>query len=180
MPFKFLSLEIPDLLLIEPLVLPDDRGFFLESYKYSDFSQNGIPETFTQINQSHSSTGVIRGLHYQLPPRAQGKLVRCIRGQIFDVAIDIRKQSSSFGKWLGVILSAENRKMLFIPAGFAHGFYTMEEADVMYQTTDEYAPEYERGVIWNDPEIKIQWPDGEKIISEKDKDYPFLKNAEIF
>ena len=180
MPSNFSTLDIAGLVLIEPKVFKDSRGFFLESYKYSEFKSNGISQTFVQINRSTSAAGVIRGLHYQLPPFGQGKLVSCIKGEIFDVAVDIRKHSPTFGKWHGVILSDQNKRMLFIPEGFAHGFYTLQETDVMYQTTSEYEPQSERGIIWNDPELNIGWPDGLKMTSEKDKVYPLLKNAEVF
>ncbi len=180
MPSNFTTVDIAGLVLVEPKVFKDSRGFFLESYKYSEFKNNGIADGFMQINRSTSSAGVIRGLHYQLPPFGQGKLVSCLKGEIFDVAVDIRKSSPTFGKWHGVILSAQNNKMLFIPEGFAHGFYALQEADVMYQTTSEYAPEAERGILWNDPELNIDWPDGPKLTSEKDKAYPLLKDAEIF
>ncbi len=180
MPSNFSSFDIAGLVLIEPKVFKDERGFFFESYKYSEFKNNGIPDTFVQINRSTSSAGVIRGLHYQLPPFGQGKLVSCIKGEVFDVAVDIRKNLPTFGKWHGVILSHQNKKMLFIPEGFAHGFYAMQEAEVMYQTTSEYAPKSERGILWDDPELNIQWPDGPKMTSGKDKVYPLLKNAEVF
>ncbi len=180
MPSNFSNLDLAGLVLIEPKVFKDSRGFFLESYNYSEFKNNCIANTFVQINRSTSAAGVIRGLHYQLPPFGQGKLVSCIKGEIFDVAVDIRKHSPTFGKWHGVILSDQNKRMLFIPEGFAHGFYTLHETDVMYQTTSEYAPQSERGIIWNDPELNIDWPDGLKMTSEKDKVYPLLKNAEVF
>ena len=184
MPFTFEKLEIPEVILVKPKVFSDERGFFLESYKKSDFWENGIKEEFMQDNHSKSVKGVLRGLHYQLPPKAQGKLVRCIRGKIFDVAVDIRKNSPTFKKWVAVELSEENKYMLYIPPGFAHGFLTLsEEAEVLYKTTNEYAPELDRGIIWNDPEININWPIEivkEPILSNKDKNLPFLKDAEIF
>ncbi len=184
MPFEFEKLEIQDVVLIKPKVFSDERGFFLESYKKSDFVRNGIDKDFVQDNHSRSVKGVLRGLHYQLPPKAQGKLVRCIRGKIFDVAVDIRKNSPTFGKWVGVILSEENKYMLYVPEGFAHGFLTLSDtAEVLYKTTSEYAPELDRGIIWNDPRINIDWPldDIENILlSDKDKNLPLLKDAEIF
>jgi dTDP-4-dehydrorhamnose 3,5-epimerase len=184
LPFKFRKLEIKDVVLIEPHVFRDIRGYFMETYKFSEFSNNGIKEHFTQDNHSLSTKYVLRGLHYQLPPYAQGKLVRCINGEIFDVAVDIRKNSPTFGKWVGVNLSSENKKMLYIPSGFAHGFLTLSDvAEIHYKMTNEYAPEYERGILWNDKEIDINWPVDDInsiIISDKDKVHPFLKDAEIF
>ncbi len=184
MPFEFERLEIKDVILVKPKVFQDERGFFLESYKKSDFVKNGIDKDFVQDNHSKSVKGVLRGLHYQLPPKAQGKLVRCIKGEIFDVAVDIRKSSPTFGKWVGVILSEENKYMLYIPEGFAHGFLTLsDEAEVLYKTTDEYAPDLDRGIIWNDPDINIKWPieNIEQILlSNKDKNLPPLKDAQIF
>ena len=180
MQFKFRRLEIPEVILIEPVVFEDERGFFMETYKYSDFSNFGIKERFVQDNHSKSKKGVLRGLHYQKNPKAQGKLVRCIRGKIFDVAVDIRKGSPTFGKWVGVILSEENKRMLYIPKGFAHGFCVLsDEAEVVYKCTEEYSPENDRGIIWNDKDIGIKWPIKDPILSEKDKKHPTLKNADI-
>jgi dTDP-4-dehydrorhamnose 3,5-epimerase len=179
MPFNFERLRIPDLILIEPKVFQDKRGFFMESYKYSEFKKAGIKDYFVQDNHSYSRKGVIRGLHYQNPPRAQGKLIKVITGEIFDVAVDIRKGSPTYGKWEAVILSAENKKMLYIPPGFAHGFCTLSEfAEVLYKSTDEYAPECEAGIIWNDPDININWPIKNPILSEKDLLLPSLKDAD--
>ena len=178
MPFRFTRLEIPEVVLIEPVVFPDERGFFLEVYKYSEFAAFGITERFLQDNHSRSVKGVLRGLHYQNPPKAQGKLVRVVAGEIFDVAVDIRKGSPTYGRWVGVNLSSENKRMLYIPPGFAHGFCVLsEEAEVLYKTTEEYAPEFETGIIWNDPEIGIRWPVEDPIISEKDARWPPLKDA---
>ncbi len=184
MPFKFKRLSIPDVILIEPRVFGDDRGFFMETYKKSDFLKVGIREEFVQDNHSKSIKGVLRGLHYQLEPKAQGKLVRCIRGKIFDVAVDIRKNSPTFKKWVGVELSEDNKLMVYVPPGFAHGFLTLsEEAEVLYKTTEEYAPELDSGIIWNDEDIGVNWPIDmvdRIILSEKDKKLPNLKNAKIF
>ncbi len=184
MPFKFKRLSIPDVILIEPRVFGDDRGFFMETYKKSDFLKVGIKEEFVQDNHSKSIKGVLRGLHYQLEPKAQGKLVRCIRGKIFDVAVDIRKNSPTFKKWVGVELSEDNKLMVYVPPGFAHGFLTLsEEAEVLYKTTEEYAPELDSGIIWNDEDIGVNWPVDmvdRIILSEKDKKLPNLKNAKIF
>ena len=178
MSFTFTHLAIPDVILIEPRVFPDERGFFMESYKYSEFSAFGIKERFVQDNHSHSTKGVLRGLHYQKAPKAQGKLVRVVVGEIFDVGVDIRKDSPTYGKWVGEVLSAENKRMLYIPAGFAHGFCVLsKEAEVLYKTTEEYAPEYDAGIIWNDPEIDIQWPIERPILSKKDAALPMLRET---
>jgi dTDP-4-dehydrorhamnose 3,5-epimerase len=179
MSFTFEKLSILGLVIVAPRVFPDGRGFFLEAYKYSDFAANGIDEHFIQDNHSRSSKGVLRGLHYQLPPFAQGKLVRCIYGEIFDVAVDIRKSSPTFGKWIGMKLSSENNKMLYIPKGFAHGFVvTSNEAEVYYKCTAEYKPSNERGIIWNDPDLNIDWPLKQPVLSEKDSRYPKFEDAE--
>jgi dTDP-4-dehydrorhamnose 3,5-epimerase len=157
----------------------DERGFFLESYKKSDFDANNIFSQFVQDNHSHSSRGVLRGLHYQKNPKAQGKLIRVINGEIFDVAVDIRKGSPFYGRWVGEFLSAQKLNLLFIPPGFAHGFcVTSQTADILYKSTDEYAPEFERGILWNDPSINILWPIAEPILSPKDKQLPTLKSAD--
>ena len=178
MPFKFERLEIPELVLIEPRVFHDERGFFMETYKYSEFAAFGIQERFVQDNHSRSVKGVLRGLHYQNPPKAQGKLVRAVVGEIFDVAVDIRKGSPTYGKWVGVRLSAENKRMLYIPPGFAHSFCVLSDvAEVVYKVTEEYAPECEAGIIWNDPEIGIEWPIADPIVSPKDAKWPTLREA---
>lgn len=178
MPFEFERLEITEVVLIEPQVFHDERGFFMEAYKYSDFAAFGMSEHFVQTNYSRSVKGVLRGLHYQNPPKAQGKLVRVIVGEIFDVAVDIRKGSPTYGKWLGIRLSAENKRMLYIPPGFAHGFCVLSEAaEVLYMTTEEYSPECEAGIIWNDPDIGIEWPIKTPILSLKDARWPKLENA---
>ncbi len=180
MPFTFTPLQISDVILVEPRVFGDDRGYFLETYKYSDFAAHGIPEHFVQDNHSRSVRGVLRGLHYQNPPQAQGKLVRVIRGAIFDVAVDIRPSSPTFAQWVGEVLSEENHRMLYIPPGFAHGFLVLSDvADVTYKVTAEYAPELDRGIIWNDPTIAIQWPlDGPPLLSPKDANLPLLLEAD--
>ncbi|MHB2151103.1 dTDP-4-dehydrorhamnose 3,5-epimerase [Calditrichota bacterium LG25] len=181
MPFTIKETSLPGVILVTPKKFGDERGFFMETYKASDFLNAGLPGIFTQDNHSRSVKGVLRGLHYQLPPFAQAKLVRCLRGKIFDVAVDIRQSSPNFGQWYGHILTEDDPTMLFIPEGFAHGFYTLSEtADVFYKVTAEYAPEYDRGIRWNDPQIGIEWPDGEKIISEKDQKNSPLKEAELF
>ncbi|RTL01190.1 MAG: dTDP-4-dehydrorhamnose 3,5-epimerase [Proteobacteria bacterium] len=178
---EFISTAIPEVILIKPKVFGDERGFFLESYKKSLFHANGITEEFIQDNHSKSSKGVLRGLHYQLDPKAQGKLVRCVAGAVFDVAVDIRRGSPTFGKWVGFELSAENKHMLWIPAGFAHGFVTLEDnTEFLYKTTGEYAPECDRGIRYDDPEIGIIWPiiDG-LLLSDKDLKQPLLQNTDI-
>ena len=180
MPFTFTSLIIPDVILITPRVFEDQRGYFLETYKYSDFQAQGICETFVQDNHSQSKKDVLRGLHFQHPPKAQGKLVRAVRGVIFDVAADIRPSSPTFGQWVGEILSDENRRMLYIPPGFAHGFAVLSDiADVSYKVTEEYASEYDSGIAWNDPTLAIQWPVAAPLISSKDAALPPLLAADI-
>ncbi len=184
MPFEFIKTDIPDVVLVKPKVFGDSRGFFMETYKKSDFEKAGIDTDFVQDNHSKSIKGVLRGLHYQKEPFAQGKLVRCIKGKIFDVAVDIRKGSPTFGKWVGYELSEENKLMLWIPKGFAHGFLTLsEEAEVIYKVSGgEYSPQHDAGIIWNDPGIGIKWPlDSIKkiLLSDKDKKLPELKNADI-
>lgn len=161
MPYQVTPTAIPDVLILEPKVFGDARGFFFESYSEQDFKQaTGLDVKFVQDNHSRSAKGVLRGLHYQLPPHAQGKLVRCARGAVFDVALDIRKSSPTFGKWVGVELSEDNHRQFWIPPGFAHGFVTLTDtADFLYKTTDYYAPSHDRGIAWNDPALGIQWPD---------------------
>lgn len=179
MPFKFHRLEIPDLILIEGQRFDDDRGFFAETYKMSQFVPYGISSPFVQDNWSHSIRGVLRGLHYQKHPKAQGKLVMVLRGQIFDVAVDIRKGSPTYGQWAGVTLKAEELRMLYVPPGFAHGFCVLsDEADVLYKVTAEYSPELDRGIIWNDPEIGIRWPIVDPLLSAKDAQLPLLRDAD--
>jgi len=177
--FDFQRLEIPEVVLIEPTAFKDDRGFFMETYKRSEFAAFGIEERFVQDNHSKSTKGVLRGLHYQKNPKAQGKLVRVVEGEVFDVAVDIRKNSSTYGKWVGAVLSAQNRKMLYIPPDFAHGFCVLSDtAEVVYKATDEYAPQLERGIVWNDPDLGINWPTEQPIISSKDADLPLFKVAD--
>ena len=178
MPFVFEKLEIPDVLLVKPKVFGDSRGFFMETYKKSEFVQNGIDIDFIQDNHSKSTKGVLRGLHYQAYPKVQPKLVRCIKGKIFDVAVDIRPQSKTFGKWCGSVLSDENKAMIFIPGGFAHGFVVLsDEVEIVYKAGEEYSPEHDRGILWNDPDIGVNWNiDFEPILSEKDKKQPRLKD----
>ena len=179
MPFTFKKLDIPEVILIEPKIFHDERGFFSETYKESIFHKNGINVKFVQDNFSYSTKNVLRGLHFQKAPKAQAKLVMVIKGEVLDVAVDIREKSPTYGKWVGVILSENNHNSLYIPEGFAHGFCVLsEEADVFYKVTQEYSPKDERGIIWNDPEIDITWPIDKPILQEKDSVLPILKNAD--
>ncbi|MCU0523054.1 MAG: dTDP-4-dehydrorhamnose 3,5-epimerase [Anaerolineae bacterium] len=179
MPFTFERLSIPDVVLIKPRVFGDARGFNLETYKHSDFAAQGVPERFVQVNHSHSAAGVLRGLHYQKLPRAQGKLVGVICGSIFDVAVDIRVGSPTYGVWVAAMLSGDNHHLLYIPPGFAHGFCVVDgPADVIYQMTEEYSPEHDRGVRWNDPYIGVDWPIEIPELSVKDAKQPLLEEAD--
>ncbi len=174
---KFVETPLPGVLLIEPDVFKDDRGFFMETYHLDRFREHGIAAPFVQDNHSHSARGVLRGLHYQ-EPNAQGKLVRCTRGALFDVAVDIRVGSPAFGKWYGTELSEANRRMLWIPEGFAHGFCALEEgSDLVYKCTALYVREHDRAILWNDPEIGIEWPLASPFLSKKDADAPPLRAA---
>jgi len=179
MSFKFQTAEIPEIVLVEALNRRDERGFFMETYKMSEFAAHGIPYTFVQDNLSHSVRGVLRGLHYQNHPKAQGKLVMVLRGQIFDVAVDIRHGSPTYGRWVGVTLAAGDSRMVYVPVGFAHGFCALsEEADVLYKVTEEYAPDLDRGIVWNDPDIGIRWPVADPLLSRKDAQLPLLRDAD--
>lgn len=179
MPFEFQAVSLPGPLLVKPRIFGDSRGFFLELYKHSDFAQAGIREHLVQDNYSRSGRGVLRGLHYQKNPHAQGKLVACLQGTIYDVAVDIRKGSPFYGKWIGIELSGENRFSFYVPPGFAHGFQVLSEsADVLYKCTAEYSPESDRGIIWNEPEIAVAWPFGAPVLSAKDKVHPGLKDCD--
>jgi dTDP-4-dehydrorhamnose 3,5-epimerase len=178
MPFKFQQLAIADLILIEARHFQDERGFFLETYKRSAFAARGIDVSFVQDNYSHSMQGVLRGLHYQRPPRAQGKLVQVIRGEVFDVAVDIRRGSPTYGQWVGTRLSGDRFQLLYIPVGFAHGFCVLSaDADFVYKVTAEYAPELDAGIAWNDPDIGVQWPLADPIVSARDAALPLLRDA---
>ena len=178
MPFEFKRLEIPDVILITPKVFIDERGFFMETYQKGEFAKARITGEFVQQNHSKSVKGVLRGLHYQKEPYAQAKLVRCIRGEIFDVAVDIRKRSNTFGKYVSAMLSGENKNMLYIPRGFAHGFEVIsDEAEVIYSVDNIYSKESEAGIIWNDSNIKIKWPIKNPILSEKDKKWQEIKQS---
>jgi dTDP-4-dehydrorhamnose 3,5-epimerase len=179
---NIVSNELNGVLLIEPRVLRDDRGFFLESYNEREMQAIGIGGPFVQDNHSRSKKNVLRGLHYQLPPCAQGKLVRVITGEIFDVAVDLRRSSPTFGRWMSARLSGENLQMLWIPPGFAHGFLALtDSADVMYKTTNFYSSTVERTIRWNDPQIGISWPlDSKPLVSSKDRAGVSLPEAEVF
>ena len=180
---KVTPLAIPDVLLIEPKVFGDARGFFFESFNQQAFNEaTGTNHQFVQDNHSRSTQGVLRGLHYQLPPHAQGKLVRVVQGAVFDVAVDIRKNSPTFGQWVGAELSADNHRQLWVPPGFAHGFLVLSEsAEFLYKTTDYYAPEHERCIVWSDSAISIQWPiDIKPLLSAKDLAGQHLESAELF
>jgi dTDP-4-dehydrorhamnose 3,5-epimerase len=178
MPFIFKPTALPGVVVIEPEVFPDDRGFFMETYKKSDFIAAGLDVDFVQENHSRSVLGTLRGLHLQRAPRAQGKLVRAVEGEILDVAADIRRESPTFGQWVSVTLSAENRLSVYIPAGYAHGFCVVSpDAQVLYKTTDEYAPELEWGVRWDDPVLGIPWPVSAPRLSSRDSRWPALKDV---
>jgi len=182
MPYTVTPTAIPDVLILEPKVFGDSRGFFFESFNAQDFVQStGLDVTFVQDNHSRSTREVLRGLHYQLH-QPQGKLVRVVRGAVFDVAVDIRKSSSTFGQWVGVELTEDNRRQLWVPSGFAHGFVVRSEtADFLYKTTDYYAPNYERCIYWNDPAIGIEWRiEGRPQLSEKDESGLLLQDASVF
>lgn len=181
-PVNIIQTCIPDVLLIEPKVFGDERGFFYESYNERAFiEQTGINVHFVQDNHSRSAKNVLRGLHYQIS-QPQGKLVRVIAGEVYDVAVDLRRSSPTFGKWTGHVLSGKNKHMLWLPAGFAHGFVvTSDYAEFLYKTTDYWAPAFERCIIWNDPELNIAWPlQGESVLSAKDQQGVLLSQAEVF
>ncbi len=174
---------IPDVLLIEPEIFGDERGYFFESFNARSFARaTGLELSFVQDNHSRSARNVLRGLHYQLPPKAQGKLVLVVQGMVFDVAVDLRQHSPTFGRWVGHELSGENKRQLWIPAGFAHGFLVLSQsAEFLYKTTDYYSPEHERNLRWNDPDIAVDWPlDGPPILARKDAGAPLLAAADRF
>jgi len=179
---KISATAIPDVLVFEPVVHGDERGFFMETWRRSWFEELGIASEFVQDNHSKSSQGILRGLHYQVN-RPQGKLVRVIEGEVYDVAVDLRQSSPTFGRWIGVTLSAQNRHQLWVPPGFAHGFYvTGDTAQVIYKCTDYFSPADDRSLFWNDKSVGIDWPlvNGEPRLSEKDRNAPLLKDAELF
>ncbi|WFP50623.1 dTDP-4-dehydrorhamnose 3,5-epimerase [Methylomonas sp. EFPC3] len=176
-------LSIPDVVLFTPKVFGDERGFFFESFNEKLFRElTGVDVNFVQDNHSKSQKGVLRGLHYQMPPMAQGKLVRVVQGEVFDVAVDIRKSSPTFGQWVGEILSADNKRQMWIPEGFAHGFVTLSDtAEFLYKTTNYYAPHHERCIAWNDKSLQVNWPyAGEPVLSGKDQAGVSLAEAELF
>lgn len=179
---KVSSLAIPEVLLIEPTVYGDERGFFFESFNQARFNEAvGAEVSFVQDNHSKSAKGVLRGLHYQIS-QAQGKLVRVVEGEVFDVSVDLRRSSPNFGQWVGEILSADNRRQLYIPPGFAHGFVVLSEtAQFLYKTTDFYSPQHERAIIWNDPTVNVAWPiETTPTLSSKDAQAPLMKDADLF
>ena len=180
---EFSATHIPDIIVIEPVVYGDSRGFYMDTWQEEKYADAGIDANFVQDSHSRSSFGALRGLHYQVS-RAQGKLVRVIQGEVFDVAVDIRKSSPTYGQWVGEVLSADNRKLLWIPPGFAHGFLVLSEsADFEYRLTDFYAPQHQRTIRWDDPDLAIRWPlgDGQKpLLSEKDRAGVFLNDAEVY
>ena len=179
---QVIATDIAEVLILEPKVFGDSRGFFMESFNARGFAElSGADVAFVQDNQSRSARGVLRGLHYQIR-QPQGKLVRVVRGRVFDVAVDIRRSSPTFGRWVGAELSEENNRQMWVPAGFAHGFVVLSEsADFLYKTTDYYAPEHERAIAWNDPQIGIRWPfEGEPLLSAKDRQASSLAAAELF
>ena len=179
MPFKFKKTTVPGVILIEYERFDDRRGFFMETFRRNEFTENGINLPFIQDNFSHSVRGVLRGLHYQKNPSAQGKLALVLKGAVFDVAVDIRKGSPTYGQWVGETLSDTNRRMLYLPPGMAHGFCVLsEEVDFFYKVTADYAPDLDRGFIWNDPEVGIEWPITDPILSEKDRNLPPLSRAD--
>ncbi len=176
---NIIKTDISDLLIIEPKIFGDERGFFYESFNQKNFDEAvGRKVKFVQDNHSKSAKGVLRGLHYQVDPFAQGKLVRCVAGEVFDVAVDIRKSSPTFGHWLGINLSAENKRQLWIPEGFAHGFQVLSEsAEFLYKTTNYYNPKAEMGILWNDPDLQISWHEtGDVLLSEKDQILPLFRS----
>lgn len=173
--FRFIPLALPEVIRVAPKLIEDERGFFAETYNEPVFRQNGIDVTFIQDNHSQSQKGVLRGLHFQRGPFAQDKLVRVVEGEVFDVAVDVRHQSPTYGQWVSAILSAQNKEMLFIPKGFAHGFLVLSEtAQFVYKTSNVYSPESDGGVRWDDPQIAITWPIAQPQLSAKDADLPLL------
>jgi len=179
MPFSFQPLSIPDVILVNPTVFPDDRGFFMETFKASDFDKAGLPTRYVQDNFSLSKKDVIRGLHYQKHPKAQGKLVSVLRGSVWDVAVDIRRQSSTFLKWVAAELNDQNHAMLYIPPGFAHGFAALtDEVHLLYKCTNEYDPQADAGIRWDDPGIAVAWPVHRPVLSVKDRRLPLIGQVE--
>jgi len=181
MPFTFRKTEIEEIVVIDPQLYGDQRGFFLEIYRESDFRKWGIADLFVQDNHSFSKRGVLRGLHYQIPPRAQGKLVYVVQGSVWDVAVDVRRNSPTFAKFVSEELSDENRRMMYIPGGFAHGFCALtDNVHIVYKCTNEFSPEHDSGIRWDDEEIGIDWPIDAPILSERDRNLPLLREAVLF
>ena len=179
MSFRFIPLEIPGLVLIEETRRGDARGFFAETFRASAFRAAGIPGPFVQDNHARSTRGVLRGLHYQLPPRAQGKLIRLVSGEVFDVAVDLRRGSPTYARWAGVRLSGDEGRMLWVPPGFAHGYVVLSEtAELTYKVTEEYAPELDCGIRWDDPAVGVRWPLAQPALSERDRALPLLAEAD--
>ncbi|MBI3315770.1 MAG: dTDP-4-dehydrorhamnose 3,5-epimerase [Candidatus Omnitrophica bacterium] len=179
---KFIKTSIPGVIVIEPKFYEDARGFFFESYQKEVFAKHGIATEFVQDNHTLSAKGVLRGLHFQIPPRAQAKLVRVIKGEAFDVVVDVRRGSKTFGRFVTLGLSSENKKMVYVPVGFAHGYCALKDGtEFLYKTSDLYSPEHERGLAWDDPALGIPWPklDTGYLLSDKDRQYPTLKNLEV-
>jgi dTDP-4-dehydrorhamnose 3,5-epimerase len=176
MPFEFIELDIKGTFLIRPKIFPDDRGYFTETYKRTAFESSGIGGEFMQDNQSFSKKGTLRGLHFQKEPHAQGKLVRVVKGMIFDVGVDLRKDSDTYGKYISAILREEDMDMLWIPEGFAHGFLALDDSVVLYKATNEYNKDSEGGIIWNDPNVGIKWPEEPSEISSKDREWPSIND----
>jgi dTDP-4-dehydrorhamnose 3,5-epimerase len=182
LPMKVTPTKLKEVVLIEPRVFEDDRGFFMETFNGPRFESNGLPTLFVQDNHSLSKTkGTLRGLHYQIAPMAQGKLVRCLRGSILDVVVDIRRESPTFKHWIAEVLSGDNKRQLWVPVGFAHGFVTLEaDTEVTYKVTEPYSPEHDRAIRWDDPELAVQWGITHPILSAKDEGAKLLKDAELF
>lgn len=179
MPFDFTPLEIPDVVLVRAIRRGDGRGFFAETYRKSSFERGGIHHPFVQDNFARSGPGVVRGLHYQLPPHPQGKLVQVVRGAVLDVVVDLRRASASYGRWLARELSAERSELLWVPPGFAHGYAVLGDgADLVYRSTAEYRPELDRGIRWDDPDLGVEWPYADPVLSDRDRDLPSFREAE--
>ncbi|MDP3970652.1 MAG: dTDP-4-dehydrorhamnose 3,5-epimerase [bacterium] len=177
---KLIETPIKDLVVIESQVFGDDRGWFLEGFNADKFKELGLPTNFVQDNHSYSQQGVLRGLHFQLNPKPQGKLVRCVKGRLWDVAVDLQKNSDTYKQWYAVELSAEKKNMLYVPPGFAHGFYALEECEMLYKCTETYDAKLDSGIAWNDPEINVEWPlEGEPSLSEKDMSAPQLSSIKL-
>ena len=179
MSFRFIEFKLPGLVLIEETRRGDARGFFAETFRRSAFRDGGIPDVFVQDNHARSTRGALRGLHYQLPPRAQGKLVRVVWGEVYDVVVDLRKGSSGYGRWAGIRLSGDDGRLLWVPPGFAHGYLVLSETvDLTYKVTAEFDPDLDRGIRWDDPDVGVEWPDLEPVLSARDRALPPLSTAD--